>query len=313
MTPASNPAPAGNGESSKSTPSTPAPDSSFTRVRDAVGNAFRHLASLFPGSRRPSAQPSAAPELGQRGKSLRVLAFAGGGFDTAIQLGVTHALLVSKGQAPDVVAGVSAGAINAVALAEILQAGLPKETDIKAEDAAPTNPDEGRKRLRQERVAQVSKFREVFENYLNAPGEFINSAMPDAYEVNARRPLRPQELPVQQRIEREERGSAAAARFGLVRLLNGVLSIRLNISTLTLLVRRLLEIAFVREMVPIEGLAKPLFRWWKLFHEIVALWWTLSTRIIFVSPILGRVGWGICTGGFFRTLTATERAEALTS
>jgi predicted acylesterase/phospholipase RssA len=54
---------------------------------------------------------------------LRVFAFAGGALDTVIQLGITHALLVSKGKAPDVVAGVSAGAINAVALAEILQAG----------------------------------------------------------------------------------------------------------------------------------------------------------------------------------------------
>src|SRR6266699_4286144 len=63
--------------------------------------------------------------IGRPGKPIRVLAFAGGGFDTAMQLGVVHALLVSRARAPDIVIGCSAGAVSAVALAEVLQADPP--------------------------------------------------------------------------------------------------------------------------------------------------------------------------------------------
>ena len=42
------------------------------------------------------------PELiGGDGEPVRAVTFAGGGFGTALQLGVTHALLVSRGEAPD--------------------------------------------------------------------------------------------------------------------------------------------------------------------------------------------------------------------
>ena len=51
-------------------------------------------------------------EFGEEGGTLRVFNFAGGGFDSIMQLGVTHALLVNKGRSPDVVVGVSAGALD---------------------------------------------------------------------------------------------------------------------------------------------------------------------------------------------------------
>ena len=61
--------------------------------------------------------------IGHPGRHVRVVAFSSGGFDTAMHLGVVHAMLVAQARAPDLVAGVSAGAINAAALAEVLQAG----------------------------------------------------------------------------------------------------------------------------------------------------------------------------------------------
>ena len=61
--------------------------------------------------------------IGKPGQPVRVLAFSGGLFEAAMQLGTVHALLVSRAEPPEVVAGMSTGAINAVAAAEILQAG----------------------------------------------------------------------------------------------------------------------------------------------------------------------------------------------
>lgn len=90
----------------------------------AISSRVRKLLQKIFGQPEASVQQDiSAPQIGKAGEPLRVLAFAGGGLDTIMQLGVTHALLVFKGQAPDVVAGVSGGAIQAVALAEILQAG----------------------------------------------------------------------------------------------------------------------------------------------------------------------------------------------
>ncbi|HJU06241.1 MAG TPA: patatin-like phospholipase family protein, partial [Nitrospiraceae bacterium] len=47
--------------------------------------------------------------VGRSGEPVFALAFRGGGFDTIMQLGVIHALMVSERRAPDAVAGVSAG------------------------------------------------------------------------------------------------------------------------------------------------------------------------------------------------------------
>src|SRR5690349_4906691 len=83
-------------------------------ISDWVNSPAKPVAAAAP------APPNAIQSSGQR---LRALSFAGGGADTVNQFGFTHALLVAKAQPPDLVAGISAGAINAVMLAEILQAG----------------------------------------------------------------------------------------------------------------------------------------------------------------------------------------------
>ncbi len=55
-------------------------------------------------------------------RPYRVISFPGAGFDTVMQMGVVHALLVTRRKAPDMVGGISVGAITATALAEVLQA-----------------------------------------------------------------------------------------------------------------------------------------------------------------------------------------------
>ena len=55
-------------------------------------------------------------------RPYRVISFPGAGFDTVMQMGVVHALLVTRRKAPDMVGGVSVGAITATALGEVLQA-----------------------------------------------------------------------------------------------------------------------------------------------------------------------------------------------
>src|SRR5262252_11226040 len=61
---------------------------------------------------KPAAQETKPP--------FRVLALPGGAFDTLMHLGVIHALLVSRAFTPDMVTGISSGALNAAALAEVL-------------------------------------------------------------------------------------------------------------------------------------------------------------------------------------------------
>ena len=81
---------------------------------------------------------------------FRALAFTGG-YDAVVQLGLVHALLVSSGSAPDAVVGVSGGAVNAAALAEILQAG--------------------------DTQARVDKLRKFLDSYLKIPGEILGSIL----------------------------------------------------------------------------------------------------------------------------------------
>ena len=98
------------------------------------------------------------------------LAFRGGGLDTVVDLGVIHALLVSRRQPPHVVVGSSTGAISAAALAEIFQ-----------------EPTEER---------MVARFRQFLDAYIEAPRELARTLVPDTNEVRAETPLKSIDLPV---------------------------------------------------------------------------------------------------------------------
>lgn len=80
--------------------------------------------------------------LGKDRQTVRVLNLSAGGFDTMMQLGVAHALLVIQGRAPDAIVGVSAGAVHAAAIAAVLQAGeetYMNRNEVKA-DETPHSP-----------------------------------------------------------------------------------------------------------------------------------------------------------------------------
>ena len=73
-----------------------------------------------PQSPVPSAS-SCSTATGEK-RPYRVFSFPGAGFDTVMQMGVVHALLVTRRKAPEMVGGISVGAITAAALGEVLQA-----------------------------------------------------------------------------------------------------------------------------------------------------------------------------------------------
>ncbi len=167
--------------------------------------------------------------IGRDGEPIRALTFAGGGFNTVLQLGAAHALLVSRAEAPDVVVGISAGSVNAVALAEILQAGE------KAKDP-------------QQRLARrAERFRTIFERYQSTPTELFSALLPDSLEIDTQRPLEPLKLPIHAEQERDERDHALHVRSGLMNVYNELLALGLPIGTIARGVRRYLGLKAIPE------------------------------------------------------------------
>jgi predicted acylesterase/phospholipase RssA len=199
------------------------------------------------------------PPPAHSGKRLRAIAFSSGGFDTVIQLGVVHALLVARGVAPDYVAGLSAGAINAAALAEILQAG------------------EGRSE-RERQDAQVDGFRQFLASFLELPRELLRSILPDTYEINANRPLQPVELPIHFDAERQERESANHSRAGLIRVMNRLLDVRLPVRALAMIVNRVLRLVAATEEASWRK------RTWRRLCDGAFLWLLCQRYLIDLAP-----------------------------
>ncbi|MGH7515058.1 MAG: patatin-like phospholipase family protein [Gemmatimonadales bacterium] len=208
------------------------------------------------GAATPGTQ-SVARTIGEKGKPVRVLAFAGGGFETARQLGVVHALLVTRGEAPHMVIGSSAGAVNAVAAAEILQAGGEE--------------------------ARVARFREIFESYLDCPRDLAHSMFPDTYEIDVHKPLEQLRLPIQADVERENRDRLLNAKAGLLNLYNDLLQLRVSVGTATRFIRRGLGLRAAG--------AEP--RWWKRYLmwivEGFRTWTLLGLHLAELAPLAGRV------------------------
>lgn len=218
------------------------------------------------------------PNTGSKPRRLRALAFAGGAFDTIMQMGVVHALLVSRGKAPDHVVGISAGAVNAAALAEVLQAGRGLGS---------------RERL----VERVRKLREILDTYLELPRRFVSSALPDAFEINAKRPLKPLELPVHLHKERESRTGASRSKAGLIRLLNDLLSVDINVGAATRMIRRLLALRQAEE------LPRPAPAGETIVANAVFLWLYVGRYLVPLSEISSRIvvaAWSGPYGGLVR-------------
>jgi predicted acylesterase/phospholipase RssA len=184
---------------------------------------------------------------------FRAFAFTGG-FDAVVQLGVAHALLVSRGCAPDAVVGVSGGAVNAAALAEILQAG----------DGDPQ--------------AQVDQLRKFLDSYQKIPGEIVRSILPDAFEINALKPLRPIELPIHFKEERADRNSASRSRWGLSYALNKLSGLGFTVRQSTRITHCVLEIIAAAEMPRLAC-------YWKQLKHL-ALFWLLSPSFVALAPLV---------------------------
>ena len=148
-----------------------------------------------------------------------------------MQMGVVHALLVTRRKAPDMVAGISVGAITATALGEVLQANAGAK--------ASTEEDE---------EVRVARFSELLEAFRNAPSTILKGFFPDPLETNAAHALKPVELPRHFKEERDSREDSVASRTGLIRLFNHLLKVRVSVKVLTQLVRALLGWTAAGEM-----------------------------------------------------------------
>jgi predicted acylesterase/phospholipase RssA len=157
-----------------------------------------------------------------------------------MQLGVIHALMVSDRRAPDAIAGVSAGALNAAAMAEV---------------------------LREPREQQVGRLREFLNAYRDAPREFRMAFLPDTYELEAQRPLESLKLPIHCAKEREERDEAVGAKTGLIHLFNMLFSLRIPVSIVSRLIHSGLKISAAAEK---PWLKRILIRW-GAWAEILAI------------------------------------------
>ena len=241
-----------------------------------------HTPPSPPGPAPPEAPANAAAPpglIGESGQPVRALAFAGGAFDTALQLGAIHALLVSQAKAPDVVVGVSAGAVNAVALAEVMQAG---QEFTRAKELSE------QERRRRRTQARVTRFREILDAFRRAPGEILDSLKPDTFQIDAQRPLKPLELPTHAEEERRGRQAALRSRSGLINLYNEILRLRLSIGTLTRAVRRVLGVSAAVEIrSPLRRalvVTSELSRTWSLaglnLHHLAPLVWPLLRPVV---------------------------------
>jgi predicted acylesterase/phospholipase RssA len=221
---------------------------------------------------------TAATRLGRDGEVLRVLNFSGGGFDTVMQLGVTHALLVNGGRAPDVVVGISAGTIQAAALADVMRvAPLP---DPRSKTF--------RLDYRQMLGRRVARFREFADACHRAPQELVDSLLPDAYQIDSFEPLSPLESPRMIKEERDERLKWIQRRSGLVRLYNDLLSVHVPIGTIARLIRRILGLMAASAIGRPDtvGVVK---RWVVRVVEAMKAWLVIGdnlTRLVRVARII---------------------------
>ncbi len=147
-----------------------------------------------------------SPKVGRPGEPVFALALRGGGLDTALQLGAAHALLASGGRAPDVVAGISIGAVNGAAIAEVLQA--------RASGTA------------------AQKLRHFIQAYETAPDELVRSVLPDPLEFGAGRGAGVLRLPLYPEKDRDERQIALKRRRALVKLLDWAWGLRISVRAL---------------------------------------------------------------------------------
>ncbi len=214
-----------------------------------------------------------APQTAEAGSTAkgtyRVVSFPGAGLDTVLQMGVIHALLVTRRKAPDMVAGISVGAITAAALGEVFHAS--------AGAGASDEEDE---------EVRVARFSELLEAFRNAPSTVLKSFFPDPLETNAAHALKPVELPRHFKEERDSRQESVASRTGLIRLFNRLIRLRVSVKVFAQLSRVLMGWRAVSE-------ADWNRRWIVRGRLVARLWWIVARHIFSLSmpaSLIARVG-----------------------
>ncbi len=194
---------------------------------------------------------------------FRVFSFPGAGFDTVLQMGVVHALLVTRRKAPDMVAGLSVGAITAAVLGDVLTTGLGSgKSDKQIEEA------------------QVARFNELLEAFRNAPTTVLKGFFPDPLETNSSHALKPVELPRHFHDEREGRRVAVASRTGLIRLFDQLLRVKVTVKLIAQLTR--VRIGWV-EAGEMTAIARACTRGGLL----LTLWWLVARNIFALAMPVG--------------------------
>lgn len=162
--------------------------------------------------------------IGDKGSTVDVYALRGGtGIDSVFQLGVAHAHIVGNLETPQLIVGLSTGAVHAAAIAEILQ--------------APAKLDPSESSPEKRRAAALHRFREILYAYQDFTTSLQGAAFPDAFEADAGRPLRPNPQAIHFQAERKSREKALQARSGLIALTNDLFVQRITVRTLTRLTR----------------------------------------------------------------------------
>jgi len=186
-------------------------------------------------------------QIGGPDEVVRALHLSSGGFDTIMHLGVAHALWVIQGRAPDAIVGISAGAIQGVAIAEVLQAGESEERAFVAKFVPDAQADwtlledAQLAQLQEIRLlARTHRLRHFVEAAQRAPERLIDALIPDVYQIDATAPIRPLQGPRFPAQERSQRVAQLQSISGLTRLYNDLLGLSFSIATLTRFVRRIL-------------------------------------------------------------------------
>lgn len=213
--------------------------------------------------------PPAAEDGAVAKGTYRVVSFPGAGLDTVLQMGVIHALLVTRRRPPNMVAGISVGAITAAALGEVFHANAgPGATEEEDEEV------------------RVARFSELLEAFRNAPTTVLKSFFPDPLETNAAHALKPVELPRHFKEERDSRQESVASRTGLIRLLNHLIRLQVSIKVFAQLCRVLMGWRAVTE-------SEWGHRWYVRGRLVARLWWIVASNILSLSmpaSLLARVG-----------------------
>ncbi len=268
----------------------------------AAARVLRHRFVSMAADDNPRAPPvprvdqaETKPDIGEPHRPVRAINFSSGGFDTLMHLGVIHSLVVIQGRAPDVVVGISAGAIHAAALAEVLQAGDAAEKKLEADDPKLRSLELQRLRV----FARIERLRRFIELAQRTPERLLDAILPDASQVDAGQPLQPLQQPRLSSEERSARRRFVVTRFGLAQLYNDILNVPLRISTMAKAARRVLGIVAAGDIRPV------LRRYTARFSEVLGLWILFGANLTSVARLVRVVG-----AALLKRKTVRERSAA---